>query len=247
VGLVVVADLCAATHQDPPWLDATFGLPLVLFLPGYAVVRAFRPQRLDAAQRLIASIAVSLALAILVGLTLNWLPGGIDATSERASLSAVAILAATVAWTRHCVLWRDGRHRATVGRGLRPIGSLRPLMAGAAAVALTGVGLGIAQQAAANQQHDEAPTALWLSPDSGRHGRLRLGVTNGDQGAARYRLVLVDGAAVVGRWSILVPRGGTWSTDAALPEASARRRIQAMLYRAGGHRPIRRVAEAETR
>ncbi|MDQ6673875.1 MAG: DUF1616 domain-containing protein, partial [Chloroflexota bacterium] len=64
------------------WVRASLAGPLVLVLPGYALVRALlpaRPRRL--AELLLLSLGSSLAIAVLGGLVLNLTPWGIRAES----------------------------------------------------------------------------------------------------------------------------------------------------------------------
>src|SRR5215207_5391095 len=52
---------------------AIIGLPLVLFVPGYALtVAAFPGGRLGAAERLLFNVGGTLAVAAIVGLLLHW-------------------------------------------------------------------------------------------------------------------------------------------------------------------------------
>src|SRR5438105_797407 len=65
-----------------PIVGIVLALPLVFILPGYALTEVlFRKRSLGAPERLLFSIGLSLAIAILSGLILNLLPGGLQAIS----------------------------------------------------------------------------------------------------------------------------------------------------------------------
>jgi uncharacterized membrane protein len=67
----------------PPFEKTAFrtilGLPVVLFLPGYALVAALFPRKndLDAIERIALSFGLSIAVVPLIGLALNFTPWGI--------------------------------------------------------------------------------------------------------------------------------------------------------------------------
>ena len=222
--------------------------PLVLFLPGYTLIEALRPPHLDVLGRLVTSIAMSFAVVILLGIALNWLPGGIARASELGSLSGITILAAAVAWFRRRTLGRgdeeprDGLAHVRLGISAR----LWVLLSCALAIALVAAGLGVARRAAIDKRRIDAPTQLWLMPDPTVAGSVRVGVRNAGKGEATYRLQLTEGSTVVKQWqSIALPPGATWSARVSVPPPP-HHRLQAALYLAGRHAPIRRAGEAET-
>src|SRR5919205_467104 len=58
---------------DPSVLRPLLAVPLVLFLPGFALtVILFERERLGIPERLMLSVGLSVALTALVGLLLNW-------------------------------------------------------------------------------------------------------------------------------------------------------------------------------
>jgi hypothetical protein len=85
------------------------GTIFILWLPGYAFVRALFPQHeptktnaknLDAIERIALSLGMSLALVPIVGLLLNYTPWGIRLTPIVLSLLALTIVLATAAAVR---------------------------------------------------------------------------------------------------------------------------------------------------
>ena len=77
------------------------GAIFVLFLPGYAFIKALFPTKeLDNIERTALSIGMSLALVPITGLILNYTPWGIRATPVTLSLLALTTIFATAAIAR---------------------------------------------------------------------------------------------------------------------------------------------------
>lgn len=73
-----------------------FGLPFLLFIPGYVLIAALFPKRedIDGIERLALSFGLSIAIVPLIGLALNYTPWGI-----RLDPIAIALLIFTTAMT----------------------------------------------------------------------------------------------------------------------------------------------------
>jgi len=80
-------------------IRTVLGLPMVLFLPGYALIAALFPARddLDGIERLALSFGLSIAVVPLIGLALNYTPWGIRLLPILISLSAFTLLMCAVA------------------------------------------------------------------------------------------------------------------------------------------------------
>ena len=78
------------------------GLPLVLFLPGYALIAALfiRKDDLDGIERVALSFGLSIAVSPLLGLGLNYTPFGIRLTPILIILSVFTIALAIGAYVR---------------------------------------------------------------------------------------------------------------------------------------------------
>jgi uncharacterized membrane protein len=66
-------------YLNESFLRVLFGIPLVLFIPGYALIAALFPakQDIDGIERVALSFGLSIAVVPLVGLALNYTPWGI--------------------------------------------------------------------------------------------------------------------------------------------------------------------------
>lgn len=75
------------------FLRILFGIPLVLFIPGYALIAALFPaaRDLDGIERIALSFGLSIAVVPLTGLVLNYTPWGIRLDPIIVSLSLITV------------------------------------------------------------------------------------------------------------------------------------------------------------
>ncbi len=88
------------------YLRYFLGAFMVLFLPGYSLVRALFPvnaessKRLDAVAQVALAFGSSIALAAITGLILNYLPWGVQLTPIISVLFSLTVVLTTVAARR---------------------------------------------------------------------------------------------------------------------------------------------------
>ncbi|MGB9937090.1 MAG: DUF1616 domain-containing protein [Methanobacterium sp.] len=84
------------------FIRTLFGLLFILFLPGYSLIAALFPKLndLDSIERLALSFGLSIAVAPLIGLLLNYTPFGIRLTPILVSLSIFTISMIIIAFLR---------------------------------------------------------------------------------------------------------------------------------------------------
>ena len=87
-------------------LRVLFGLPMVLYVTGYALIAALFPGRadLDGIERLALSFGLSIAVVPLIGLALNYTPWGIRLDPILASLSVFTLAMTAAAHYRRALL-----------------------------------------------------------------------------------------------------------------------------------------------
>ena len=87
-------------------LRILFGVAMVLFIPGYALIAALFPGRgeLDGIERVALSFGLSIAVVPLIGLALNYTPWGIRLDPILASLTFFTLAVTLVAWYRRLLL-----------------------------------------------------------------------------------------------------------------------------------------------
>ena len=88
------------TLPDGNILRIVFGLPFLLFLPGYSLVSAIwaRKLELDSLERVALSLGLSIAIVALAGLGLNYTPWGITLTSVVICLYCLILILVSVTW-----------------------------------------------------------------------------------------------------------------------------------------------------
>ncbi len=87
------------------------GIPMVLFLPGYALIAALFPRKndLDGIERLALSFGLSIAVVPLIGLGLNFTPFGIRLVPILVSLSVFTLAMLLIAYIRRSKLSEEER------------------------------------------------------------------------------------------------------------------------------------------
>jgi len=88
-----------------------FGIPLVLFIPGYALIAALFPaaRDLDGIERVALSFGLSIAVVPLTGLVLNYTPWGIRLDPIIVSLSLITVSLCLLAQYRRAQVPEDER------------------------------------------------------------------------------------------------------------------------------------------
>jgi uncharacterized membrane protein len=184
--------LCAVVVLYVPLEGARLAgaLPLCLLLPGYAVtVAAFGRRAVKRPQLLLLSIGMSLATLAIGSLILNYVPGGLRATSWAALLVLVVLGGCTIATLR-----RPPPADKSI-RSLRPrVGPVnRTVLLGTvvAAVWITLVVVNALAMSWAPLPANNAIgyTQLWMLPSGGAKGnRIRIGVVSQEQHRVAYSL-----------------------------------------------------------
>jgi hypothetical protein len=216
----------AIVFSAPTVVRAVAGVPLALFLPGYAVTAAvFARHRLDWVTVLVLSFAFSFVVVILGGLLLNALPPGLTESSWAALMVLATIGAAGVAAAR---VERDVApprkralpHLTRVEMGL--LGLTIMLISAAAVLARTPL------PAAGVRGY----TTLSIVPRASSAGTVTFGVQSSEKRRTAYRLKVLENAhrVRVDRHLTLAP-GQRWSLPISVDRSA--RRLDAQLFRGG--------------
>ncbi|NQE05604.1 hypothetical protein C5S32_07005 [ANME-1 cluster archaeon GoMg1] len=113
--VILVVLLCTPFVLIPPLNETPvrilLGLPLVLFLPGYALIATLFPRKddLDAIERIALSFGLSIAITPLLGLALNYTPFGIRLLPVLIVLSVFTISLALGAYVRRSMILEEER------------------------------------------------------------------------------------------------------------------------------------------
>jgi uncharacterized membrane protein len=204
-------------------------LPLVLFLPGYAITAAlFLPRSLGIPERFLFSLGLSVSVTALAGLALNLTPWGLQTSTWAIALTGIVVVASAIAWRRR----RDAAiTSAPVDLKFRP--RLRDGLLLSLAVLVTGAAIGLTRLPVAPNDV-VGYTTLWMIPaETGNSTEFRLGITSAEFTETRYRLQVSVGDRVIQAWPELsLKPGEAWETTFGLQsDQVASGSIVAELYR----------------
>ncbi|MGB9131688.1 MAG: DUF1616 domain-containing protein [Methanosarcina sp.] len=109
-GLVIITDIFVLIPVlSGSFIRTALGLPMVLFLPGYALIAMLFPEKggLEWMERIALSVGISIAVVPLIGLALSFSPWGIREIPLLVSLSVFTLLMCGVAYVRRMRLPED--------------------------------------------------------------------------------------------------------------------------------------------
>jgi len=188
-------------------------LPLVLFLPGYAMTAAlFQPRSLGVPERLLFSLGLSVIVTALAGLALNLTPWGLQTSTWAIALAAIVLLAGAIAWRR----WQDTAI-TSVPVDMKFKLRFRDGLFLGLAVLVTGAAIGLTRLPVA-PDGVAGYTSLWMIPaNPGSSNDFRLGINSGEFAETRYRVQVSVGDQVVNTWPELsLTPGEAWETTIGL-------------------------------
>lgn len=104
LGIAVLTIYVPYLNESP--LRIIFALPVVLFIPGYALIAALFPgnEEIDTLERVALSFGLSIAVVPLIGLALNYTPWGIRLDPIVISLVLFTVLMVIIAHYRRALL-----------------------------------------------------------------------------------------------------------------------------------------------
>jgi uncharacterized membrane protein len=219
-------------------VQAIFALPLLLFVPGYALTLAlFRHKSLTAAERLLFSVGLSISLAALGGLVLNYTPWGLQAGSWLAWIVGVSLAAGVAAF-----LVQQEPLLVTTRRSVSTPPA-RDLTLFGAAAAFAVIALLLASQPAP-VEGNVGYTSLWMIPDqTGHPTAVQVGIASSELNSTTYNLRLELNGQPLNEWEdITLQPGEKWSDRATLPPTKGSEKVEAFLYRTSNPGKLYRYA-----
>lgn len=231
VSALAIAALVVALLPVATWLSAALLLPLVLFLPGYALAAVFFPPRtVGRIERAIYAIAISIAVVAVGGLLIQLILG----------LSRDPWVVFLVMVTLGATLWAHRRH--PVEPLVWPAGVSPVLPVAIIAFTVAGVIAGLAIASAGNGLREAQAkirfTDFWLvpagavSPASGEE-TVEIGLHSHEGRPVRFVLRLSRAGQVLLGRSLSLRAGETWERSFAVTEAPRGVPVIATLTREG--------------
>jgi len=256
--LLLVALVLVVPSAKP--LRIIFGLPFVLFFPGYALMAALFPRRedLDPIERIALSLGLSIAIVPLIGLGLNYSPWGIRLDPILAFISLFILLAAAIAAYRRRGIPIEEAFAIEIDAQLpRWSESARPdrlLAVGLAAslIALGVTGYFVATSSGSSESFTEFyvlgpgqlaedyPSVVTLGDDAD----VFVGVINQEGEDATYQFeVRIDGDVTDELESVHLVEGGTWENKVTIvpDHVGLEQKVEFLLYRGGEADPYRNL------
>lgn len=190
-------------------------LPLVFFLPGYAISAALLPiNSLGNVERLLFSLGLSVTATALSGLILNLTPWGLQSTTWAITLAVIVVLTSTIAWYRRKADTTIRTEKIERKFNLRLSDGLFLGMA----IVVAGAAFGLTKLPVA-PNGIAGYTQLWMiAANPNNTNDFRLGLTSAEFTETRYRLQVSIGGQVVKEWPELsLKPGESWQTAISLP------------------------------
>jgi hypothetical protein len=213
---------------DAAWVRTIAAL-LMLFLPGYALRAALFPKRmLDSAEQLLISLASSVIVTILTGMTIYLIGWAMDASTWVTSLAVITLATCAVAFLRR----RSPTEEAVAPSALRLKWGQAVLVLLAVVLALGA--LDLASTPLNNPANIQGYTVLWVQPvvkNSPQY--VHLGVISNQFTAADYRLQVMLNKKVVYVWpDIRLAPGQRWDAMYTVPASTTgSSQVSAYLYK----------------
>jgi hypothetical protein len=221
VALLAIANVIAVALNLHPIIRTPLAIPLVLFLPGYALARALLPAgALSRVELFVVSVALSIAVSIVGGLLLGLTPNGLNPLSWTLLLSLVAIAGALGASLRAPRAPGEARRWPAVRRAEAGV-----LIAATIAVAAILTGTSVI----ASQLVSPPPAALWMLAVDGQPTQARLGMRAGSPGG-QYVIKLASSGVQIGEYTLNLGAGEQWETIVTFDPAARAAPIVARLY-----------------
>lgn len=224
VSALAVACAALAILLPSSWIAVRTppALALVLVLPGYALASGgFDPGELRTVERVLLSLALSIACTILVALALDALTVRLTAGPWLGAIAALTVLAAAIGQTLgHARRLRAPRFAPRAGTLILAAVAV-VLLCGAAVLGFTPLGA---------PAGTAGTTALWLLPRSS--GAVEFGVISGQLHRSSYFVEIhVAGSRAQRFGPITLRSGGCWSGSLATGRGTPR--VTATLFRVG--------------
>ncbi len=232
--LVALTAVATVGFDLAPVIRTVFAIPLVLFLPGFALVGLLFPTpAIPTVERLLISAGTSIVVAILAGLALAWTGVLLTPVSWSVTLAVITLVGLAFAWLRRV---RRGALGPSFSFATMP--RLAALMVMVAALVAVNVVAG--SRLIAGEQVSPPPAELWMVPVDDQPDEAQLGMRAGADGGA-YVIRLSANGVVLHEFSFGLQPEQSWQTLVDLTADARTQPIVARLYENGSDAESRYV------
>jgi uncharacterized membrane protein len=225
--VTLVTMLLALTQIDLGIIRALLAVLFVCVLPGYAIMAAAFPQRPLNVETVVYTLGISLSVAVLVGLLLNYTATGLTTVAWAILLGTITLSASLIALLnrRQVALPNLAQSIPQFSRRSLIIFGITALLL-IVAFRFTSIG---AESHAMGQF-----TQLWMTP--AEQQQANVGIRNHESTAVGYKLRVVVGDTVIQEWpSITLDPDSEWTGQLTLPTGTtggnSTQMVEAQLYR----------------
>jgi len=231
--IAVLNVIWALLPNRPTLIGTILALPLLFVLPGYTLIEVlFHQKLLNGTYRLVLSLGLSLTLAILSGLMLNVLPGGLQALLWAVFLGLLTTIFALLA----AFFRRRVQVRVVLVQGRRPL-----RLGLSTSTYLVGLAIMMASLSVlyavigVEQQPHPGFTQLWMLPaaQTGTSSAVNLGIRSFEATTVTYRVTMTMNGQTLRIWpSVVLKPEQTWNQVVPIPpDGTHSLYIDAQLYR----------------
>jgi len=203
-----------------------FALPLIFFLPGYALTRMIFPtDALGFTERCLISIGTSIAIVALSGVVMNWLPGGLNSSGFTLFVGTITLIFALVTYNRQ---WQQ-QHIEMIALPDWAFTRQHFALFGLAIFLI--VGAMTIQVIDASHQTSTHFTQLWTLPVQSSQA-VTIGIKNQENTKQTYTIqVSVAGKVIKTYSTITLANGAMWQQNLTLPTTTAATKVDVTVYR----------------
>ena len=168
LNLFVVALIVIIIFLPGHLLRIILGIPIAIFLPGYAFLEALFPKKMQISgiERVIWSFILSLAIVPLIALILNFTPLGVRLEPVLYATSGFIVFASIIAWLRRRRLPIEERFKIEL-KLTRPVWNRQTTIGSVVLMVIILGAIGILVYFASHPQPADAYTEFYLLPVTG--------------------------------------------------------------------------------
>ncbi|UGV40068.1 DUF1616 domain-containing protein [Methanococcoides orientis] len=240
-------------------IRTALGLPIVLFLPGYALIAALFPAKddLDGIERFALSFGLSIAVVPLIGLALNYTTWGIRLYPILISLSAFTIIMCIVAMFRRNSLPEEDQFNVPFSSAYislkdeiskKPENKLDQILTILLVLSIVASILTLAYVVVTPKEGEKFTEFYILGPDGmadgyptdlqlGQNGTVIIGIVNHEYADTEYsiKLMLDNKSQQIDQelFHITIPHNETWEKEVTFtpPSVGKDMKLQFLLYK----------------